>query len=64
MSEENEALARKFFRMLESGDHGKADEIVAHWECDKDNIGLVREAEKVGFEKTEETVFWSGEFLR
>lgn len=38
--------------------------IVAHWECDKDNIGSVRVAEKVGFEKTEETVFWSGEFLR
>jgi GNAT superfamily N-acetyltransferase len=38
--------------------------IVAHWECDIDNIGSVRVAEKVGFEKTEETVFWSGEFLR
>jgi len=38
--------------------------IVAHWECDKDNSGSVRVAEKVGFEKTEETVFWSGEFLR
>lgn len=38
--------------------------IVAHWECDKDNIGSVRVAEKVGFEKTEETVFWSGQFLR
>jgi RimJ/RimL family protein N-acetyltransferase len=38
--------------------------IVPHWECDKDNIGSVRVAEKVGFEKTEETVFWSGQFLR
>jgi len=38
--------------------------IVAHWECDKDNIGSVRVAEKVGFEKTEETIFWSGQFLR
>ena len=38
--------------------------VVAHWECDKDNIGSVRVAEKVGFEKTEETVFWSGQFLR
>ena len=38
--------------------------IVAHWECDKDNIGSIRVAEKVGFEKTEETVFWSGQFLR
>lgn len=38
--------------------------IVAHWECDKNNVGSVRVAEKVGFEKTEETVFWSGQFLR
>lgn len=38
--------------------------IVPHWECDKDNIGSVRVAEKVGFERTEETVFWSGQFLR
>ena len=38
--------------------------IVAHWECDKDNIGSIRVAEKVGFEKTEDTVFWSGQFLR
>ena len=38
--------------------------VVAHWECDKDNIGSVRVAEKVGFEKTDETVFWSGQFLR
>lgn len=37
--------------------------IAAHWECDKDNIGSVRVAEKVGFEKIEETVFWSGQFL-
>ena len=29
MSEENKALARKFFRMLERGDAGMADEIVA-----------------------------------
>ena len=38
--------------------------IVAHWECDKDNMGSVRVAEKVGFQKTEETVFWNGQFLR
>jgi RimJ/RimL family protein N-acetyltransferase len=37
--------------------------IIAHWECDKDNLGSVRVAEKVGFEKTEETVFWGGQFL-
>ena len=38
--------------------------IVPHWECDKDNIGSVLVAEKVGFEKIEETVFWNGQFLR
>jgi RimJ/RimL family protein N-acetyltransferase len=37
--------------------------IVAHWECDKDNIGSVRVADKVGFKKIEETVFWRGQFL-
>ena len=37
--------------------------IVAHWECDKDNIGSVRVAEKVGFERIEETAFWNGQFL-
>ena len=45
-------------------EHCLSHNIVAHWECDKDNIGSVRVAEKVGFEKTEETVFWSGQFLR
>ena len=44
-------------------EHCLSQNIVAHWECDKDNIGSVRVAEKVGFEKTEETVFWSGQFL-
>ena len=37
--------------------------IVAHWECDKNNLGSVRVAAKVGFGKIEETVFWSGQFL-
>jgi GNAT superfamily N-acetyltransferase len=45
-------------------EHCTNQNIIAHWECDKDNIGSVRVAEKVGFEKTEETVFWSGQFLR
>ncbi len=44
-------------------EHCLNQNIIAHWECDKDNIGSVRVAEKVGFEKTEETVFWSGQFL-
>jgi GNAT superfamily N-acetyltransferase len=37
--------------------------IVPHWECNKDNIGSVRVAEKIGFEKPEETVIWNGKFL-
>jgi len=45
-------------------EHCTKRNIVAHWECDKDNIGSVRVAEKVGFEKTEEAIFWSGRFLR
>lgn len=45
-------------------EHCLNQNIVAHWECDKDNIRSIRVAEKVGFEKTEETVFWSGQFLR
>jgi RimJ/RimL family protein N-acetyltransferase len=45
-------------------EHCLNQNIVAHWECDKDNIGSIRVAEKVGFEKTEESVFWSGQFLR
>lgn len=45
-------------------EHCLNQNIVAHWECDKDNIGSVRVAEKVGFENPEETVFWSGEFLQ
>ncbi len=45
-------------------EHCLNQNIIAHWECDKDNIGSVRVAEKVGFEKTEEAVFWSGQFLR
>ena len=44
-------------------EHCLNQNIVAHWECDKENIGSIRVAEKVGFEKTEETVFWSGQFL-
>lgn len=38
--------------------------IVAHWECGKENSGSVRVAEKLGFEKIEETVFWIGQFSR
>lgn len=44
-------------------EHCLNENIVPYWECDKDNIGSVRVAKKVGFEKTEETVFWSGQFL-
>jgi RimJ/RimL family protein N-acetyltransferase len=45
-------------------EHCMNQNIVAHWECDKDNTGSVRVAEKVGFEKIEETIFWNGRFLR
>lgn len=45
-------------------EHCLNQNMIAHWECDKDNIGSVRVAEKVGFEKTEEAVFWRGQFLR
>ena len=45
-------------------EHCMNQNIVPHWECDQDNIGSVRVAEKVGFERPEEAVFWSGQFLR
>jgi predicted ester cyclase len=44
MSEENKALARKFFRMFEIGDPGMADEIVAadyyNHDAPEPNLGL------------------------
>jgi len=44
MSEENKTLARKFFRMLESGDSSMADEIVAadyyNHDAPDPNLGL------------------------
>jgi RimJ/RimL family protein N-acetyltransferase len=45
-------------------EHCLNQNIVAHWECDQDNVGSIRVAEKVGFERTEESVFWGGQFLR
>jgi RimJ/RimL family protein N-acetyltransferase len=33
-----------------------------HWECDEKNIGSVRVAEKVGFEKIQTAAFWVGLF--
>jgi RimJ/RimL family protein N-acetyltransferase len=33
------------------------------WECGSRNIGSIRVAEKVGFERIQEKVFWGGEFL-
>jgi GNAT superfamily N-acetyltransferase len=38
--------------------------ITPHWECDKRNTGSIRVAEKVGFERIQETIFWGGEFPR
>ncbi len=56
MSEENKALARKFFRMLESGDPGMADEIVAadytNHDAPDPNLGLEGvKAAVIGFKK-------------
>ena len=56
MSEENKALARKFFRMLELGDPSKADDIVAADYCNHDlpdpNIGSEGvKAGVIGFKK-------------
>ena len=35
-----------------------------HWECGADNLGSIRVAEKVGFERSEEATFWVGVFRR
>jgi steroid delta-isomerase-like uncharacterized protein len=50
MSEENKALARKFFRMLESGNPGMADEIVAadYYNHDTPDPNLGLEGVKAG----------------
>ena len=50
MSEENKALARKFFRMFELGDPGMADEIVAadYYNHDAPNPNLGIEGVKAG----------------
>ena len=37
-------------------------DITPHWECDSQNIGSVRVAEKSSFERIQNTIFWSGEF--
>lgn len=36
--------------------------LTPHWECDRQNVGSMRVAQKVGFELDTETVFWSGRF--
>jgi GNAT superfamily N-acetyltransferase len=43
-------------------DHCLRRNINPYWECWRDNIGSVRVAEKVGFEKIQEAPFWSGVF--
>jgi steroid delta-isomerase-like uncharacterized protein len=50
MSEENKALARKFFRMLELGDPGMADEIVSadYYNHDAPDPNLGSEGAKAG----------------
>lgn len=37
--------------------------IIPYWECDSQNIGSIRVAEKVGFERIQETMVWGGEFV-
>jgi len=37
-------------------------DINPYWECAGDNIGSIRVAEKVGFEKIDEAIFWAGVF--
>jgi len=39
-------------------------QVTPHWECDQQNIGSKRVAEKVGFDLLQETVVWSGYFGR
>jgi RimJ/RimL family protein N-acetyltransferase len=36
--------------------------IAPYWECQSDNIGSTRVAEKVGFERIAEEVYWAGAF--
>jgi RimJ/RimL family protein N-acetyltransferase len=36
--------------------------IQPHWECGGGNLGSIRVAEKVGFERSEEATFWAGVF--
>ena len=38
--------------------------IIPHWECDPENGASVRVAEKVGFERVEESIFWAGSFAK
>ena len=43
-------------------DHCLRRNIRPYWECWRDNLGSVRVAEKVGFEKVQEIPFWLGHF--
>ncbi|MBL7032696.1 MAG: GNAT family N-acetyltransferase [Candidatus Delongbacteria bacterium] len=36
--------------------------LIPYWECDRENIGSVRVAEKVGFTRLEERPYWVGHF--
>jgi RimJ/RimL family protein N-acetyltransferase len=37
--------------------------ITPYWECGSRNVGSIRVAEKLGFERIQESTFWGGEFL-
>ncbi len=36
--------------------------ITPHWECEIHNTASIRVADKVGFKRLQEKVFWGGEF--
>jgi RimJ/RimL family protein N-acetyltransferase len=44
-------------------DHCLQHNITPYWECGSRNIASIRVAEKLGFERIQEKVFWGGEFL-
>ncbi|MEO0534618.1 MAG: GNAT family N-acetyltransferase [Cyanobacteria bacterium P01_A01_bin.123] len=37
--------------------------ITPYWECDSQNIGSIRVAKKIGFDRIQEAIVWGGEFI-
>jgi RimJ/RimL family protein N-acetyltransferase len=44
-------------------DYCLSHNITPHWECSSRNIASIRVAEKLGFERIQESIFWGGEFI-